>query len=111
MIHRFSLKVKEEKSFVASLAAHKQLDSATVKIDVKQGLELERAFRSLIDLVTGTSKEPLARKIGSCSMEACCLALQSALINALHLHKNKHCQMLLVIVCISVLFVRLANRY
>ena len=32
---------KKDPWLVASFAAHKQLDSATVKIDIKQGLELE----------------------------------------------------------------------
>ena len=32
---------KKDPWLVASFAAHKQLDSATVKVDIKQGLELE----------------------------------------------------------------------
>ena len=102
--------MKEEKVFckkdpwlVASFAEHRQLDGATVKIDVKQGLELEN-FPSSGGFGHRDFKRVLGQQNRLLFHVSMLLGFTICLDKPSHLYKIGHCHTRLVIGCISVPF-------
>ena len=106
MIHRFrksdraKVFCKKDPWLIASFAVHTHLKGATVKIDVKQGLELEN-FPSSGGFGHGDFKRTLGRQYRLLFHRSMLLGFTICLDKcSSHLHTIGHCHTRLVIACI-----------